>query len=309
MPRARTADPLPNRAHLLTEQRNPRTRRLHRMSVDQIARAIHREDAAVHRALRDALPALSRFLRAAERRFIADAPPNAPGRLIYVGAGTSGRLGVLDASEAPPTFHVEHGRVVGLIAGGDAALRRSSEGKEDDPDGAEPELRALKLDRRDTVLGIAAGGTTPYVLGALAAARRLAPECLTGLMACTPVRKPRGVEHLIVLATGPEVVTGSTRMKAGTATKMALNLISTTLMVRAGRVYENLMVDARATNLKLRDRAARIVAEIAGVERDVALAHLDASGGSVKVAVLMARDGLDRAAAEARLRRMRGRLE
>lgn len=277
------------------------------MSVAEVAGLINREDARAARAVKRAMPSLVAFIEAAAARF--DPSGRGPGgRLIYFGAGTSGRLGVLDASEAPPTFQVRPGRIVGVIAGGDSALRRSSEGKEDDPRGVLGELRRLRLRRGDICLGIAAGGTTPYVLGGLAVAKRLAPGCLTGLLVCTPIERPAAADHLIVLETGPEVLTGSTRMKAGTATKLALNTISTTLMVRAGRVYENLMVDLRASNAKLRDRAGRIVSTLTGLDRPAALALLDDAGGRVKTAVVMARCGLSRVAAERRVREAGGRL-
>lgn len=293
----------PDRSHLLTEQRNPRSLTLHTLSVAECIALINREDRAVLDALEKAGPALAALIEAAESGFMAD------GRLIYLGAGTSGRLGVLDASEAPPTFQVEPGKVIGIIAGGDAALRKSSEGREDDPDGARAELEALHPTPRDTVIGIAAGGTTPYVLGALAIAKALARPPITALIACSPIPRPAHADHLIILETGPEVLTGSTRMKAGTATKLALNTISTTLMVRAGRVYENLMVDVRASNAKLRDRAARIVSTLTGLPRENAFALLDRAGGAVKTAIVMHRLGLDRAAAESRLAAAGERLD
>jgi N-acetylmuramic acid 6-phosphate etherase len=294
----------PDRSHLPTEQRNPRSMRLHELSVGECVTLIQQIDRDVLRAMDGGRPALTSFIEAAEPGFVAG------GRLVYLGAGTSGRLGVLDASEAPPTFCVDPGRVIGIIAGGEASLRRSTEGKEDQRTGAAAELDALQLGPHDTVLGIAAGGTTPYVLGALehakAAARGSAP--LTGLLVCAPVQRPQYVDHLIVLPTGPELLTGSTRMKAGTATKLALNTVSTTLMVRSGRVFENLMVDLRATNDKLRDRGARIVSTLTGLTREDAMALLDRAGGSVKAAVVMQRLGLDAAAAAAHLERCAGRL-
>lgn len=293
----------PDRSHILTEQRNPRTMRLHEQSVRECVDVIGDEDAAVIAAMRAARPAIAAFIEAAEMGFVAG------GRLVYLGAGTSGRLGVLDASECPPTFCTPPERVIGIIAGGDGALRKSSEGKEDDPDGARAELAALNLTSRDSVLGIAAGGTTPYVLGALAIAKQLAPGCVTGLLCCTPVARPEGVDHLIVIETGPEVLTGSTRMKAGTATKLALNTISTTLMIRSGKVYENLMVDMRATNAKLRDRAARIVSTLTGLAREESFALLDRAGGSAKTAIIMQRKAVDAAAAEKLLAEAGGRLE
>lgn len=295
--------PPPDRSHILTEQRNPRTSRLQELSARECVDLIGDEDAMVFEAMRAARPAIAAFIEAAEPGFVSG------GRLIYFGAGTSGRLGVLDASECPPTFCTPPERVVGIIAGGDSALRKSSEGKEDDPDGAHAELAALKLTPRDAVLGIAAGGTTPYVLGALAIAKQLAPGCVTGLLCCTPVTKPAAADHLIVIVTGPEVLTGSTRMKAGTATKLALNTISTALMIRAGKVYENLMVDMRATNAKLRDRAARIIGTLTGLSRDESFTLLDRAGGSVKIAVVMHRRAIDAAAAEKLLAEAHGRLE
>jgi N-acetylmuramic acid 6-phosphate etherase len=284
-----------DRSHIATEQRNPRSMRLHTLSTRECVDLLRREDGAVLAALEAAAPALAGFVEALIPRF------DSGGRLIYLGAGTSGRLGVLDASEAPPTFQLEQGRIVGLIAGGDGALRRSSEGLEDMADGSRPDLEALRLTDDDTVLGIAAGATTPFVRGAFPIAKSLAPGCMTAFLTCSPCAAPPHTDHLIVLPTGPEVLTGSTRLKAGTATKLALNTISTTLMVRTGRVYENLMVDLRASNDKLRDRAARIIGTLTGLARDGALELLDRAGGRVKTAVVMSKLGLDRAGAESRL--------
>lgn len=275
---------------------------IHRQTVDEILRTIQQADREVLDAVAAAGPAVARFVTAVEETFIAG------GRLIYLGAGTSGRLGVLDASEIPPTFQLPPGRIIGIIAGGDGALRVSSEGKEDDPRGAVEALSALGLSRMDTVLGIAAGGTTPYVLGALAFAKSIANPPLTGMLSCAPISTPPHCDHLIVAATGPEVVTGSTRMKAGTATKLILNQISTTLMIRSGRVYENLMVDVKATNEKLRDRAARIVGILTGLDRGAALAKVDEAGGSVKLAVVMARKGVSAVEAQTLLNHAGGHL-
>jgi N-acetylmuramic acid 6-phosphate etherase len=296
---------VPDRGRIDTEQRNIRADGLDRADVRGCLDVLTGEDFAAVNAVRSARPALEAFIRAvaAPGRFSAegDDAGQIGGRLIYVGAGTSGRLGVLDASEAPPTFCVPSGRIVGIIAGGDGALRVSSEGKEDDLRGAEPELRALGLTDRDSVLAIAAGGTTPYALGAMTLAKDLAPGCITGLLTCSRVPWPAACDHLIVLATGPEVLTGSTRLKAGTATKLALNAISTTLMVQAGRVHENLMVDVKASNAKLRDRAARVIAQVSGVSRDEALMLLDAAGGSAKVAIVMKMLGVTAAEATSRI--------
>ncbi|MFM9994535.1 MAG: N-acetylmuramic acid 6-phosphate etherase [Phycisphaerales bacterium] len=314
---------IPDRSHLLTEQRNPRSMKLHTLSVRECVDLINAEDQRAVKAVAAAGDAVAEFIEATLPRF------ELGGRLIYIGAGTSGRLGVMDAAEAPPTFQVEASRIVGVIAGGDAALRKSSEGLEDDPRGAVEELNALHVTPRDTVLGIAAGGTTPYVLGALEHVKRSAMDApgatggrdepttgverrwspLTGLLVCAPIDPPSFVDHLIVVETGAEVLTGSTRMKAGTATKLVLNAITTTVMVRSGRVYENLMVDVRATNNKLRDRAARIVGALTGLAREAAFGLIDRAGGSVKSAVVMHKTGLPRAAADALIARSHGRLD
>ncbi|MEM9559094.1 MAG: N-acetylmuramic acid 6-phosphate etherase [Planctomycetota bacterium] len=292
-----------DRGGIATERINPRSGNLHALGVRACVDLIAREDRAVLDALERASGSLAGLIGASEPGFCRG------GRLISLGAGTSGRLAVLDASEAPPTFQVDSGRVVGIIAGGDSALRVSSEEKEDDPRGALGELEALELTDDDTVLGLAAGGTTPYARGALAIAKELSAGCVTGLITCARVDPPAGCDHMIVLETGPEVVTGSTRMKAGTATKLALNTISTTLMIRSGRVYRNLMVDLRATNDKLRDRAARIVSTLTGLEREASFELLSRARGGVKAAVVMQRLGVDVDEAERRLAEAGGRLE
>ncbi len=288
----------PDRSAIATERRNPRTMDLGALGVEDCLRRINDEDRLVPDAVARAIPAIASFTEAAAERMGrggGGGSGGGAGRLIYLGAGTSGRLGVLDASECPPTFLTSPGLVIGLIAGGDRALRCSSEGAEDDPRGAIRDLDAIALREADTVLGIAAGGTTPWVRGGVEeAARRGA---LTGLLTCAPIEPPAGVKHLICIETGPEALTGSTRMKAGTATKLALNMISTTIMAQLGKVHENLMVDVRATNAKLRDRAARIVSELTGASREEAFALLDSAGGRVKTAVVMRR--LDVGAGEA----------
>lgn len=214
------------------------------------------------------------------------------GRLIYAGAGTSGRLGVLDASECPPTFLVEPGRVIGIIAGGDAALRTSSESLEDDPDGIATELGTLGVGPLDTVIGITAGGTTPYALGAIR--HGAARGARTAIVTCGLVPSHPRADYVINPRTGAEVVAGSTRLKAGTATKLVLNMISTGLMAHLGKVHEGLMVDVSATNDKLRDRAARVIASLTGLDRGSAFELLERAGGRVKPAVVMHRLGLDR---------------
>lgn len=291
---------IPDRAHVATERRNPRTMDLDTLSIRECVTRLNDEDAMVSGAVRDAADALTNFIEDLETRWLRG------GRLIYLGAGTSGRLGVLDAAECPPTFQTDPNRILGIIAGGDAALRRSSEGLEDDAGGAAADLAPLALGEQDTLLGIAAGGTTPFVLGGIAFAR--SRGALTGLLTCSPPARPIDLDHLIIIDTGPEPITGSTRMKAGTATKLALNTITTTLMVRQGKVYENLMVDLRASNAKLKDRALRIVSEATGLDRAGAAEALRAADGSAKVAILMALGGLSRKDAEARLRNHDGRL-
>ena len=290
----------PDRADISTERRNPRTMDLHVLSVDDCIERISTEDRHAFDAVKRARPRLTRFVEAIEHNFLSG------GRLIYVGAGTSGRLGVLDASEAPPTFQLPEGRIIGIIAGGDGALRKSSEGKEDDLQGSWAELEKLNLTSADTVLAIAAGGTTPYAIGAMTFAKT--KGCITGLLCCASIASPSDCDHLIMLRTGPEVLTGSTRMKAGTATKLSLNIISTTLMIRSGRVYENLMVDLKASNQKLRDRAARIISTLTKLPRDEAFALLDRANGDTKAAIVMHRKGLDEPGARDILTKYHGRL-
>jgi N-acetylmuramic acid 6-phosphate etherase len=244
---------------------------------------------------------------ASQRERIADAIAaaeqvfRAGGRLFYVGAGTSGRLGVLDASECPPTFGTPPEMVQGIIAGGPAALTRSQEGAEDDLRQARIDLAAHGVRAGDMVVGIAASGTTPYVRVALEYAREVGAR--TAIVACSPP-PPETLHHAdihIVAVTGPEVVTGSTRLKAGTATKLILNMITTGAMIRLGKTFGNLMIDLRASNVKLVDRSERIVAEVAGVSRDDARELLARAGGSVKLAVVMHALGLDSEEAERRL--------
>ena len=274
-----------DRGHLLTEQRLAASANLDALSVEETLRLINDQDATVAAAVREAIPAIAALVE----RVVAAMRQG--GRLIYLGAGTSGRLGVLDASECPPTFFCEPGQVVGIIAGGDTALRKSSEGAEDDPDGAHAELERLQVNERDVVVGIAAGGTTPYVLGALTFAKERGAS--TGMLCCARLRENKGIDHVIELCVGPEVLTGSTRLKAGTATKLALNMISTTTMVQLGKAWGNLMVDLRATNVKLRDRAIRILTSQTDLSRQAAAELLDRAAGRVKLALVMAKRNVD----------------
>ena len=265
----------------MTEQRNPRSVAIDLATPLEIVDIITAEDAVVAPAVAAQREALARAVSAAEGAL------RAGGRIIYAGAGTSGRLGVLDASEIPPTFGAGFGLVVGLIAGGPAALLRAQEGAEDSPEGGARDLDAIDITANDFFVGIAASGSTPYVHGALRRAR--AAGCITGMIACTalPPAILDAIDIPIVIVVGPEVVTGSTRMKSGTATKLALNIISTGAMIRIGKTYGNLMVDLRATNAKLVDRSERIVAEVCGVPREGARALLHRAGGVVKRAIVM----------------------
>ena len=279
----------------MTEQRNPRTADVDLASPLEIVDLINAEDRLIALVVATQRHEIARAIEAAEAAF------RAGGRLIYAGAGTSGRLGVLDASEIPPTFGASPDLVLGLIAGGHAALTRSQEGAEDKPDGARADVDAAAVGAKDFFVGIAASGTTTYVLEALARAKALGAR--TAIVACSPppAEAMAVADIAIVAITGPEVVTGSTRLKAGTATKLILNTITTGAMIRLGKTYGNLMVDLQATNAKLKGRSERIVAEVCGVARDVARDVLVASGGSVKVAIVMQRLGIDREAAERRL--------
>jgi len=285
-----------------TEQLHARSARLDELSTLDAVRLFAEDHAIVARAAADAAPALAAFIDDLALRV------SEGGRLFYVGAGTSGRLGVLDASECPPTFQSSPDQVIGIIAGGDAALRTSSEGAEDDRNGAHEELRRRALGAADTLVGIAAGGTTPYVLGAFPLARSLG--ALTALITSSPPAPGScDAEHLILLATGSEVLTGSTRLKAASAAKLALNVISTLLFVRLGKVYGQHMVDLRASNAKLMDRATRTIRHfLPGMDAPSALTLLHAAGGQVKIAIVMARRGVDRAQAAALLAASGGML-
>lgn len=235
---------------------------LEKMSVHELLVNINREDAKVHLAVRKALPQIEALVNRIVGRMAEG------GRIFYLGAGTSGRLGVLDASEIPPTFGVSD-RIIGLIAGGETALRRAVEAAEDDPEKAWKELTIFNITNRDTVIGIAASGTTPYVIGGLIRARE--HGILTGCITCNPgSRIVEVAEYPVVVVTGPEFVTGSTRMKAGTAQKMVLNMISTTVMIKLGRVKGNKMVNMQLTNKKLIERGTRMLVEELNIQRDAA---------------------------------------
>jgi N-acetylmuramic acid 6-phosphate etherase len=291
----------PDYAALPTERRNPRTRRLDRLPARGLVAAITAED----RRAAAAVAAVGRPLaRAVE---LAAAALAGGGRLVYVGAGTSGRLGALDAAECPPTFGVARGRVVAVIAGGRRALTRAVEGAEDRPAAAVRALARLRVGPRDVVCAICASGVTPFTLGALAAARRRGAR--TVLVTCAPRAGLRRLAEVVVAPrVGPEVVAGSTRMKAGLATKMVLHTLTTSAMVRIGKVYGNLMVDVRPTSAKLRARALRIVSTLTGLGPAAARALLARAGGRPKLAVLMHRRGLPAPAARRLLREHRDHL-
>ncbi len=293
-----------NLGTLPTEARNPRSAHIDELPTLAMLELINDEDATIAAAVRAALPQVAQAVDAIAERFARG------GRLFYVGAGTSGRLGVLDASECPPTFSVPPTLFVGLIAGGDPALRKSSEASEDSPEQGAQDLAAYVLTPDDSVLGIAASGRTPYVLGALAHATQagaltIALTCAGG--AGTPSRMAAAAQIAVELATGPEILTGSTRLKAGTATKLVLNSISTAVMIRAGAVFGNLMVNVQPTNAKLVDRARRIIAAATGCDQANA-ERLLKEAGSVKVAILMQQRSLPYATAKSRLKRLNENL-
>lgn len=275
----------PDRSHVVTEQPHEASSNLDAIGTADYISLMVAEGREAAAALDRISDPLARFIDQLVSRLAAG------GRLIYLGAGTSGRLGVLDASECPPTFQCDPGQVVGLIAGGDAALRRSSEQREDEAMDAMEQLESIGLDASDTVVGITAGGTTPWPLGGLAHAANAG--CMTALLCCSPPGDVE-VDHLLCLDSGPEVLTGSTRLKAGTATKLALNTITTIAFTRLGKVHGNRMVDIRAVNQKLHDRAIRILVDygesLERAEADMLLARCD---GELKTAIVVLRLGVD----------------
>lgn len=268
--------------NLLTEQSNPASARIDTLSTEEILRVINAEDRKVAEAVERVIPAIALAVDSIAAAF------QRGGRLFYIGAGTSGRLGVLDASECPPTFGVAPDLVQGIIAGGEAALSRATETTEDDPAIGARDLAAHGFTSKDVLTGIAASGRTPYVLGAIAEAKRLGATTIG--VSCTPDSElSRAVDIPITPLVGPEVITGSTRMKAGTAQKLVLNMLTTGAFVRMGYVYGNLMVNVQPKNSKLRDRARRIVAEAAGVSYERAGELLGEAGDSVPAAIRKAR--------------------
>jgi N-acetylmuramic acid 6-phosphate etherase len=286
----------------LTERRNPSTRDIDVASPIELVDLIAAEDAGVSGAVSESREDIARAVELVETAF------RRGGRLLYVGAGTSGRLGVLDAAECPPTFGTPPEMVVGIIAGGTRALIKAVEGAEDSVNAGIAAMDDHHVRSEDVVIGIAASGTTPYVRAALGRAQALGAR--TGLVACAepPALLRSTCDVCIVVLVGPEVITGSTRMKAGTATKLVLNTITTGAMIRLGKTYGNLMVDLRASNAKLEDRSHRIVMETTGLAREDAALVLERADGRVKTAIVMARRGVSRDEAEALLATHAGRL-
>jgi N-acetylmuramic acid 6-phosphate etherase len=272
----------------VTERRNPRSANIDLASAAEIVDLMNAEDRSVADAVASQRDQIAQLISLTEDAF------RRGGRLFYAGAGTSGRLGVLDASECPPTFGSDPEMVQGLIAGGFPAILRAQEGAEDSPAGGAAVMDEHGVNEKDVVIGVAASGTTPYVHGAVERARALGAR--TGFVACTPVPEKIQpfVDVAVVAIVGPEVVTGSTRLKAGTATKMILNMITTGAMIRIGKTYGNLMVDLKATNAKLVDRSERIVAEVCEVSREQARELLAAADKRVKIAIVMHKLGVDR---------------
>lgn len=286
----------------LTERRNPRSSTIDTASALEIVDLIGAEDATVPGAVAKARVEIARAIDLIEAAF------RAGGRLVYAGAGTSGRLGVLDAAECPPTFGTPPEMVLGIIAGGSAALVRSIEGAEDDQNAANEAVDSVEIGRSDVVAGIAASGTTPFVQAALIRAH--ARGARTVFISCSePPRQLAGIcDVFITVLVGPEIVTGSTRMKAGTATKLVLNTLTTGAMIRLGKTYGNLMVDLKAWNEKLIDRSQRIVMETTGLDRGAAREVIQAAAGNVKTAIVMARRGVAKGEAERLLTEHAGRL-
>ena len=287
--------------HLTTEQRNEKTLDLDNMPLDEALRVMNAEDAKVAPAVGEQLPAIAKAVEAAVRSF------ESGGRLLYLGAGTSGRLGILDATECVPTFGTPPEMVVGRIAGGMGALVRSVEGAEDSATMGVDDLKELGVDSRDTVVGIAASGRTPYVIAALEYAKSVG--CATVGVTCNKNSAVGAAADIAIeIDAGPEVLAGSTRLKAGTAQKLALNMISTMAMVGIGKVYKNLMVDVQRTNEKLRTRAVNIVADAAEVDKETAREYLEKAEGGVKHAIVMLLLGCPLDEARAKLEAAKGRV-
>lgn len=285
--------------HLMTEQRNPNTAKIDQVSTQEMLTLINAEDRLVAEAVAKEIPhitlAVDRIVEALGRG----------GRLVYIGAGTSGRLGVLDASECPPTFGVDANLVIGLIAGGDGALRKSIEGAEDQEEEAVRQLQEIGFSAEDVLVGLAASGRTPYVIGGLRYAKELGAA--TTAISCSPNSIIGSIADIsITLVVGPEVISGSTRMKAGTAQKMVLNMLTTAAMIKLGKVYGNLMVDVNPSNQKLVERAKRIVAQAAGISMEEAQSVLKEANYNPKLAIVMSKGAYTVEEAKARLEKAQG---
>jgi len=286
---------------LLTEQPNPASTGIDSLPTCEALRIINAEDQKVALAVEKEIPSIARAVDAAV------AALERGGRMFYIGAGTSGRLGVLDASEIPPTYSAPPEMVQGIMAGGERALTRASETSEDDPAAGARDLVARGFTAQDVLVGIAASGRTPYVLGAIAEARRMGAVTI-GICCVPDAELSRAVEIPIAPLVGPEIVAGSTRMKAGTAQKLVLNMLSTETFIRLGYVYGNLMVNVQPTNHKLIARACRIIAQAAGISAERAAELLTASGNRVRIAIVMGKAGISREEAERRLTAAGGRV-
>ena len=285
-----------------TEQRNLNSTDIDLKSISEIVRVFHEEDRKAVAAVEAESDAIARAIDLCVAAF------RAGGRLFYVGAGTSGRLGVLDASECPPTFSTSPEMVQGIIAGGDVALRRSVEGEEDKPERGAQAIRERELTPEDVLVGIASSGRTPYVIGALKEAHAIGATTIFLCCVQPPEQLKEWVTHFITPIVGPEIITGSTRLKAGTATKLVLNMLTTVSMIKLGKVYDNLMVDVHASNAKLVARSIRIVQAVTGVDAAVAEATLAEAGGRAKLAIVMLAAGLNPTDASALLERNSGFL-
>jgi N-acetylmuramic acid 6-phosphate etherase len=286
---------------LLTEQSNPASTGIDRLTTGDMLAVMNSADAEIAVAVGLEIPRIAAAIDGIAARL------ERGGHLTYIGAGTSGRLGVLDASECPPTFQVPPDLVRGIIAGGESALSRATEASEDDPEAGVRDLLASGFGPGDALVGVAASGRTPYVLGAIEAARKMG--ALTAGISCTQDSElSRAVEFPMEPKPGPEILTGSTRLRAGTATKMVLNMISTGVMIRLGYVYGNLMVNVQPTNKKLEDRARRIIEEAAGVSEERAAELLEQSGRSVQTAIVMEKKRVSREQAKELLRAAHGKI-
>ena len=289
------------RGDLNTEQQNTQSLNIDSVSVEKVLQTINQEDQTVAQAVKKAIPEIESVVH------LTTGSMREGGRVFYIGAGTSGRLGVLDASEIPPTYSAPEKWFIGIIAGGDRALRKSIEGAEDQPESAVKDLDPFGINDKDVVIGISCSGAAAYVVSALEYARKLGAKTVYLVTNPDPYKMAE-VDIVIVVDTGPEIITGSTRMKAGTATKMVLNMISTATMVQLGKVYGNLMVDLMAVNEKLIDRGVRIIIQLTGLDRKDALERLKEAKMSVKKAVVMETKGIPLQETERLLEKVKGSL-